>query len=222
MKTPKDIEADARRNKGAALKALRRHLGLTQEQVAAALGMTVQGYQNYEGGRRALPDAKINHILTGMNSDREEFDAHLKTVTAKPIPERPRLPATVNIPNYSVLSVGIADAGASPFPVPEQSGARELVDLSAYFAPTVRFVRISGMGNDPYVQQGGFATFDIAKPPRPGQGCIIELRAGTYRLARFGGYTSSEVVATEIASGAEIRIPLADVAGVYAVGLRGE
>ncbi|WP_312145224.1 helix-turn-helix domain-containing protein [Brevundimonas sp.] len=230
----KDREAADRRRKGLALKALRRRLGVTQEAAANALGVTVQAWQNYEAGKRHLSDPKLAAILVeALNSDREEFDAELTQIPDDLTPsQRERLGAREAInrgsssqpPAAFHLPVGgIAHGGALRPNVYDDGGEAEVIDFSRYFAPGTRVLRLGGMSMFPYAEPGGFVTYNPRQPARRGQGCVIEMKDGSYAVKRFERFDADHLVVTELfPEERELQLPLADVAGVYAIGLRGE
>lgn len=231
MTAMRDREAADRRRKGQALKALRRRLGLTQEYVAGEMAITVQAYQNYEAGKRHLADPKIENILAAMNSAREEFDIELAR-----IPEaegrdfvypaaRSRGPVSLSeAPSpFRVEVGGVAHGGGLRPNVYDGGGEAEVIDFSRFFQPGTRVLRLDGMSMYPYAEPGGFVTYNPRQPARRGHGCVIEMRDGSYAVKRFERYEADVLVVTELwPEERELRYPLADVAGAYAIGLRGE
>jgi len=235
MTVMKDREAADRRRKGLALKALRRRLGVTQEAAANALGVTVQAWQNYEAGKRHLSDPKLATILAeALNSDREEFDAELARIPEEvaapssdfryPTPATPRTRGVFDpTAPFQVPVGGIAHGGALRPNVFDDGGEAEVIDFSRFFSPGTRVLRLSGMSMFPYAEPGGFVTYNPRQPARRGQGCVIEMKDGSYAVKRFERFDADCLIVTELfPEERELQIPLAEVAGVYAIGLRGE
>lgn len=229
MTAMRDREAADRRRKGLALKALRRRLGLTQEYVAGELEVTVQAYQNYEGGKRHLADPKIDSILAAMNSAREEFEIELAripddAVGARLAPSRGgRSHAAEPAASFQVEVGGVAHGGGLRPNVYDGGGEAEIIDFSRFFQPGTRVLRLDGMSMYPYAEPGGFVTYNPRHPARRGHGCVIEMRDGSYAVKRFERFEPDVLVVTELwPEERELRYPLAEVAGAYAIGLRGE
>lgn len=235
MTVMKDREAADRRRKGLALKALRRRLGVTQEAAASALGVTVQAWQNYEAGKRHLSDPKLATILaSALGAGREEFDAELRNIPEEangptpdfryPVaaPARPRGVYDAATP-FQVPVGGVAHGGGIHPNVYDAGGEAEIIDFSRFFAPGTRVLRLSGMSMFPYAEPGGFVTYNPRQPARRGFGCVIEMKDGSYAVKRFERFDPDVLVVTELfPEERELQLPLAEVAGVYAIGLRGE
>ena len=224
MAVLKDHEAADRRRKGLALKALRRRLGVTQEDAAAAFGVTTQAWQNYEGGKRHFSDPKLLKLLVALNSDREEFDAQLALIPEEtPAPAPRRAVEERGFGEAFQLPVGGVAHGGALRPNIYDEGEPEVIDFARFFAPGTRVLRLGGMSMFPYAEPGGFVTYNPRHPARRGQGAVIEMKDGSYAVKRFERFDAEEVVVTELfPEEREIRYALGEVAGVYAIGLRGD
>lgn len=225
MAVMKDVEAADRRRKGLALKALRRRLGMTQDQAGEQYGKTVQAWQLYEQGKRHFSEPKLATLLAALNATREEFDFELAKVPeilaeAPPEPsrgfeERPFAPLHIPVG-------GIAHGGALRPNVYDEGGG-EVVDFARFFSPGTRVLRLAGMSMFPYAEAGGFVTYNPRHPARRGQGAVIEMTDGGFAVKRFERFDGEMLVVTELyPEEQELRIPLDTVAGVYAIGLRGD
>lgn len=226
MAALRDIEASDRRRKGLALKALRRRLGVTQEAAAQEYGKTTQAWQLYEQGKRHFSDPKLDKLLASINATREEFEfelAKIPEVEADLPSSRPGVmgvgePAAV----FSLPVGGVAHGGAlRPNVYDDQQG--EVIDFARFFSAGTRVLRLGGMSMYPYAEPGGFVTYNPRHPARRGQGAVIEMLDGGFAVKRFERYEGDMLIVTELfPEEQELKIPLDTVAGVYAIGLRGE
>jgi transcriptional regulator with XRE-family HTH domain len=217
-------EADDRRRRGLALKAVRRRLGFTQEAAAAAYKVTTQAWQNYEGGKRHLSDPKIASLLLALNSDREEFDLELARIPEQSADQPARRAGMEELAGreaYQLPVAGVAHGGGLR-PDVYQEAAPEVIDLSAYFSTGTLFLRLDGMSMYPYAAPGGFVTYNPKQPARRGEGCVIELKDGSKLVKRFEHYDATTLTVTELwPEEKTLTYPLSDVRGVYAIGIRG-
>ena len=219
----KDLEAAQRRRYGAALKALRRRLGLTQEAVAASMEITTQAYQNYEAGKRHFSDPKLTKILIAMNSDREEFDLQLALIPEVSAGSGQHLAGVEerSFGNVYELPLGGIAHGGPQRPAVYDDGERATVDLSRFFAPGTEVLQLGGMSMWPYAAPGGFITFNRRDLAKRGEGCVVEMSDGSKLVKRYEFHDAENLTVTELwPEERQLTIPLADVAGVYAIGLR--
>lgn len=222
MPVARDTEAQDRRRKGQALRAVRRRLGVTQEQAAAALGVTVQAWQYYEGGKRHRSDAKIAKLLVALNSDREEFDLELAKIPEAPPPSAARPGFEERSFGFHLPVAGVAHGGPLA-PDLYQEAEAEVIDLARFFQPGTLVLKLAGMSMYPYAAPGGWVTYNPRQPARRGDGAVIEMKDGSKLVKRFEGYDAQQLIVTELwPEEREIRLPLEDVKGVYAIGVRGE
>lgn len=225
MSTLKEKEALARRRMGLALSAVRRRLGLSQDQASEAVGWkSAQAWQYYEHGKRHFSDPKLDQMLAALGASREEFDQQLALIPdeADALPARRgmREPAGRG---FSLPVGGIAHGGARrPNLYDDQSA--EIIDFGRFFAPGTRVLRLDGMSMFPYAEPGGFVTYNVKQPPRRGYGCVIEMADGSYSVKRFERYEGDALIVSELHPVERLLdpIPLADIKGVYAIGLRGD
>jgi transcriptional regulator with XRE-family HTH domain len=223
----RDREAADRQRKGLALKALRGRLGLSQTAAAEAAGFSsYKAWQNYENGDRNFSDPKLDKLLTALGASREAFDFELSRIPAdegdrgvsRGLSARARPFAAA----YQLPSGGVAHGGALRPEINDEE-AGEVIDLARYFANGTRILRLGGMSMYPYAESGGFVTYNPNHPPRRGQGCVIEMKDGSKLVKRFEHYDDETLTVTELwPEERQLKYPLADVAGVYAIGLRGE
>lgn len=221
----RDREASDRRRKGMALKALRERMGISQSAAADAAGFTsYKAWQNYEHGQRNFSDPKLEKLLAALPATQEAFALELARIPEDDAaPARPR--GVASTPRsfaaaYQLPSGGIAHGGAlRPNVADEVSG--EVVDLAQFFAPGTRYLQLGGMSMYPYADSGGFVTYNPRNPPRRGYGCVIEMNDGSKLVKRFEHYDNEKLVVTELwPEERKLEIPLSDVAGVYAIGMR--
>lgn len=221
----KDVEAADRRRKGLALKALRRRLGMTQDQAGENYGKTVQAWQLYEQGKRHFSEPKLDTLLAALNATREEFDFELAKIPEM-VADAPSEPSRgMEERTFAPLHIpvgGIAHGGALRPNVYDEGGG-EVIDFARFFGPGTRVLRLAGMSMFPYAEAGGFVTYNPRHPARRGQGAVIEMTDGGFAVKRFERFDGEMLVVTELyPEEQELRIPLDTVAGVYAIGLRGD
>lgn len=216
-----DFVQQQRRRDGAALRILRQRAGLTQEQAAERAEIGVQSWQNYEVGRRGLDRPKLERVTAALGSSPEEHALEVaklaevdRAQSARGLEERSR--------PFTLPLGGVAYGGAHRPAVYDMSEP-EVIDFAAYFTANDRVLRLAGMSMYPYADEGGFVTYNLRKPPRRGQGCVIEMNNGSYLVKRFERFTDATLHVTELyPEERPLEFPLSDVRGVYAIGLRGD
>lgn len=214
-------EAAERARAGAALKILRKRSGLSQEKAASIAGIGTQTWQNYEVGRRGMDLGMLGRVTSAIGATVEEH-ALIMARTASPDTRPASAGFAERQRSFEIPVGGIAYGGA-----PRQQfndGEADIIDFSAFFKPTSRVLRNDGMSMWPYAKPGGLVTYDLRVPPKRGEGCVVELNDGSYLLKLFQRYEGDALIVSEIYP--EEReldpIPLQDVRGVYAIGLRGD
>jgi transcriptional regulator with XRE-family HTH domain len=223
----KDREAQERRRKGLALKALRRRLGITQERAAGDYGATVQAWQLYEQGKRHFSDPKLARLLEALGASSVDFQLELAKIPEDEVATAPRGGA-VGLYHVSDVAApfqlqveGVAHGGGMR-PNVYDDGQAEVIDFSRFFTPGTRVLRLDGMSMYPYAEPGGFVTYNPRHPAKRGEGCVIAFNDGGFAVKRFERFEGEALVVTEVyPEERELRIPLSEVAGVYAIGLRG-
>jgi transcriptional regulator with XRE-family HTH domain len=227
MTVLKDREAQERRRKGLALKALRRRLGITQERAAAEYGATVQAWQLYEQGKRHFSDPKLAKLLQALGASAVDFQLELSKIPDGPLvaarpSSGPVHMAEAASPFQFQLEVGGVAHGGGVMPTVYDDGQGDVIDFTRYFAPATRVLRLAGMSMYPYAEPGGFVTYNPRHPAKRGEGCVIAFTDGGFAVKRFERFEDDKLVVVEVYPvEQELRFPLADVAGVYAIGLRG-
>lgn len=209
---------------GAALRRLRLRYDLSQAKAAELANTRQQTWQRYEAGAN---DAmlKVNlqrRLAEAIGGDHEEFLLELANLEA-PAPvkrahsgfgEHRRGP-------YEVPLGGHMRAG--PLNVIYGADEEETIDLGGYFTEDVRVLRVAGESMVPYAEPGGFVTYHLKRYPRRGQGCVIEMKNGDFYVKRYEGVDEGVLIVSEIyPAERQIRFPLEEVKGYYAVGLRGD
>lgn len=226
MAVLRDQEASDRRRKGLALKALRRRLGVTQEEAAHEYGKTTQAWQLYEQGKRHFSEPKLDKLLASINATREEFEFELAKIPEMEAPMPKARGARVGVSEPAAVFTlpvgGVAHGGAlRPNIYDDQQG--EVIDFTRFFSAGTRVLRLGGMSMYPYAEPGGFVTYNPRHPAKRGQGAVIEMQDGGFAVKRFERYEGDMLIVTELfPEERELQIPLDTVAGVYAIGLRGE
>lgn len=223
----KDNEAVDRRRKGLALRALRVKLGHTQETAAGAHNVTPQAWQNYEGGKRHLSDAKVSALVASIGGTMEDFAFELGRIPEVPPPppsqQRRHAVEERRAANVFHLPIGgVAFGGPNRPDFAHDAGEVEVFDASRFFKPGTEVLKLGGMSMVPYAEPGEVVTFNRHDLARRGEGCVIEMKDGSKLVKRFERYDDSQLVVTELwPVERELTFPLQDVAGVYRVGFRG-
>jgi len=224
MDAYRDQEAADRRRKGLALKALRMRLGVSQAEAAEAAGFSsYKSWQYYEAGDRKFSEPKLQVLLLALNADREEFDLQLARIPEE-AGRAPRVRAVQERPSrpYELPFAGMAFGGGRR-PTFAEGHEAQVIDLAQFFAPGTRFLRLDGMSMYPYAEPGGFVTYNPRQPARRGHGCVIEMKDGAMLVKRYEHHDDETLTVTELwPEEKQLEIPLADVVGVYAIGLRGD
>ncbi|MBA4807292.1 helix-turn-helix transcriptional regulator [Brevundimonas sp.] len=151
---------------GEALAALRRERGLSQAEAGARLDMTSQGWGLYESGRRpGLFRPDVQRRLTGaLDSTPEALALRLSG------------PSEATI---SALTVTGLEARGRGFDAPPAVGV-------------TRF-RLSNDALSPWASAGVVLEVRPGLWPRPGQGCVIEMKDGDVRARLFDREDASRI-----------------------------
>lgn len=227
MNAVKDNEAIDRRRKGLALRALRGKLNHTQESAATAHNVTPQAWQNYEGGKRHLSDAKVSALVASIGGTMEDFAFELSRIPEVPAqsPAQQRRQGVAERPSGNVFHLpigGVAFGGPTRPDFAHDGGEVEVFDASRFFKPGTEVLKLGGMSMVPYAEPGEVVTFNRQDLARRGEGCVIEMKDGSKLVKLFQRYDDGQLVVTELwPVEKELTFPLEDVAGVYRIGFRG-
>ncbi|AYG96292.1 XRE family transcriptional regulator [Brevundimonas naejangsanensis] len=178
---------------GEALAALRRERGLSQAEAGQRIGMTSQGWGLYEAGRRpGLFRPDVQRRLTGaLDATPEALALH---------------------------TPGAPPASSEPLAVKDVSARGRA------FAAAPRLTRRLRLETDelaPWAAAGTVLEYVVGRWPRRGQGCVIQLDDGAFRVRLYDHADDVEVVVGG-AGGLDRseRIPRAQVRSVSAITAR--
>ena len=215
-------EAAERARAGAALKILRKRSGLSQEKAASIAGIGTQTWQNYEVGRRGMDLVMLGRVTSAIGATVEEHALAMARL-APPTAERGEPSGFSDRPRSMQIPVGGVAYGGTMRPNVYDEGGSEVIDFAQFFTPGTRVLRLAGESMMPYAEPGGFVTYSVKRPPRRGFGCVIEMMNGSYAVKRFERMDNETLTVTELyPEERELTFPVAEVRGVYAVGLRGD
>lgn len=219
-----DYERIERERAGKALQILRRRRGLSQEAAAGeADRISLASWKNYESGKRAMDNPTLARALKAIGATVEEHQLEVAKLAA-PLGGEPSSFGPSGRGRVMALPVGgVAHGGALRPNLYDDGGEAEVIDFARFFAPGTRVLKLAGMSMVPYAEPGGFVTYNVRQPPRRGQGCVIEMADGSYAVKRFERMDDETLYVTELHPvERELTFPLSEVAGVYAIGLRGD
>lgn len=217
----------ARERAGAALRNLRKRVGMTQEDAAGAADrISLASWKNYERGVRFMDDPTLARALRAIGVSAEEHALEMQRLAPAASADRPdtfRLGMEERGRVMALPVGGIAHGGALRPNIYDDGGEAEVIDFAQFFSPGTRVLRLGGMSMVPYAEPGGFVTYNPRKPAKRGQGCVIEMKDGSYAVKRFERTDDETLYVTELyPEERELQFPLKDVHGVYAIGLRGD
>lgn len=205
---------------------MRQRYGHSQKSAAEAAGTTQQTWQRYESGDNdaLLNEGKRLRAIRALGSTAEEFAMDLAAVDAGLPLGAPMAPPGLADRGrvYEFPIIGRVRAGPQGMQVYDD-GITETIDLSPLLGDDVRFLRNAGESMLPYVEPGGFTTYNVRKSPRRGRGCVIEMESGEFFVKRYERIEGDKLIVTELfPKERELTFDLADVKGVYPVGIRGD
>lgn len=208
---------------GTALRRLRLRYELSQREAGELANTHQQTWQRYEAGDNdALLKVTLQRRLAeAIGSDHEEFLLELANLD----PPRGRRTAQSVYDGRGPLELPLAGrARAGPQGIHAYDGGDdETFDLSGLLGDDARVLRLAGESMIPYAEPGGFVTYNLKRYPRRGQGCVIELTNGDFYVKRYERMDDDRLIVTELHPvEREVKFPLAEVKGLYAVGLRGD
>ena len=224
-----DAEKTERQVWGAAVRALRLRSGATLHEAASAYepdgfvagdpnkGLSVQRWQQIEkGGLTFRPDQR-RRLAKALGAAPEDLELERARILGHRLPPRTEgtsraapLIASV-IPIYGHAEIG--DRGWTVTHAEQASGGLPLAELAGAHIGAVRVVDDTLTG---WAEAGELVIFDRSRRPTPGQGCVIETKAGELHVRRFVDLSLTELLVephTTFARG--------EVKGVYAVRFRG-
>lgn len=222
MVDTRDQDRLDRQRAGAALRALRKRAGMTQEAAADAAGVSVQSWRNYERGERFMDKGILTKATAALGSNPEEHAMEAARLSPARQPT-----ATGSLVDdgrgFSIPVGGIAFGGSSRPNIYDEPGGGEVIDLRRFFPEGTRALRIAGMSMFPYAEPGELVLYNVYRPAKRGQGCVIEMKDGSYAVKRFERMDDSQLFVTELyPEERELTFELASIKGVYAIGLRGD
>lgn len=213
-----------RERAGAALRILRKRAGMTQEAAsAAAEGISIMSWKNYESGRRFMDNPTLVRAVRAVGASVEEHQLEVARMGGGASPEASSFGMS-NRGRVMALPVGgIAHGGALSPNLFDDGGEAEVIDFARYFTPGTQVLKLAGMSMVPYAEPGGFVTYNLRQPPRRGQGCVIQMKDGSYLVKRFESMDADTLHVTELYPEEKaLTFALSEVRGVYAIGLRGD
>ncbi len=118
---------------------------------------------------------------------------------------------------------GVAHGGATAPNLYDDGGEAEVIDFARFHSAGNLVLKIAGMSMVPYAEPGSFVTYNVRQPPRRGQGCVIQMKDGSYLVKRFERMDDDTLYVTELYPVERaLTYPLVEVQGVFAIGLRGD
>lgn len=206
--TPDDL-SPARREQvllGLAITAMRKRRGFTQATAAERFDVSTQAWGRYEKGERRLPEHKLRDIAVALGGDLEEL-----------MLERARL----DDPAGGGSVIGLGDRGRA-FLGGQSPRAGLINELAALLGPHADRLRLDTSALSPWAESGELIIFDRERPPRRGQGCVVEAE-GRLSVWIFGERDGDSLKVTR-PSGAEQTRTFAEseFTGVFAVRFRGD
>jgi phage repressor protein C with HTH and peptisase S24 domain len=210
-----------REQAGAALRALRKRAGLTQEDAAgAAERISLAAWKNYERGIRAMDNPTLARALKAIGSNSEEFALERSKLIEPPLdrPERSFMGVQERGRIMSLPVGGVAHGGGLRPNLYDDGGEAEVIDFTRFFSPGTQVLRLAGMSMYPYAEPGGLVTYNVRQFPKRGHGCVIEMQDGAFMVKRFERLDDDQLTVTELYPvERELSFDVAEVKGVYAV-----
>lgn len=209
-----ELEQLERVRDGQALRTLRRRAGLTQEDAAhAADNISHPAWKNYERGIRRMDRVTLERAMTAIGAEVEDFERERNNL----VPASHRAPTTPasDTPRPTISVIGTANrkigTGFEP----------ELMDMTRFLNSDTRALRLGDMSMSPWAEPGTIITYNVNHPPRRGQGCVVELNDGTFRVRLFEMMDENELTLTALyPSQSRETIAIGSIAGAYSISLR--
>lgn len=203
---------------GKAIKSLREHAGLSQEDVAERLGVQRQTVSRYETGRPVVLRADVlRRIAAALDVEVDDIMKARGNVVRPAFPGRPAAELRTTVAVHAQPEIG---ADGEVRYAPAAPSTKE--DLGWLFGPAAGFVRLA----DGALPDGPFsarvAGFDRTVWPRRGQGCVIETRSGELLPRIYERRTEAGVLARGGEGKSEELITGNRIKGVYAIRFWGD
>jgi len=222
MVSAEEFEQKQRREYAAALKALRIERGMTLQQAADKLGISLQAWQNYEAAKRKFDRNRITTVTRALDATPEDLEIKRASLADEDLPARFEAPGLAEHKGRGfeiAMEVG-SRFGPEGFEL-RASQHRESIDLSTFFGPDWRVLQLPGDEMAPYADPGGFVTYNVRKPPQPGKGCVIRLADGRYLVRKYEGMKDGRLEVTALhPSLKRENYALRDIEGVFPIGMR--
>lgn len=223
VNTLENETAERLRILGKALGVLRARAGLTQAEAADRIGVTTQAWQRYEAGERKLlagVDEQIR-LARAVQSNRDELLTEYQRLGGPASeslrPAGPVAGATI----YQLPVQGRPKPGADGLRLVDAGETTRRVDLLTLIGPNSGILELADETMMDWAEPGEIVIYDRDRPPRRGHGCVVETNAGEFFVKRHVSMGNGQLVVEQLNPPARRTFDLADLAGVYAVRLRG-
>ncbi|MGQ3041425.1 MAG: helix-turn-helix domain-containing protein [Brevundimonas sp.] len=209
---------------GAALRVLRKRLGISGEEAAHRAGVHAQTWRNYENGRRLMDNETLGRMVAAVSATVEDHAQEMARTAPASLPGESPWFGSRKGDRPLVFPVGGVAHGGGPRPnIYDQGSEAEVIDFTDFLNANTRILRLAGMSMVPYAEPGGWVSYNPLRPARRGQGAVIHMKDGSYQVKRFERIAGGKVHVTELyPEERELTYELDDVEGVYAIGLRGD
>ncbi len=207
---------------GAALRAMRKAAGLSQDDAAKRANTFQQSWQRYESGatKAALNLDKLEELARAVGSSAEAVLALAEDMAADGGRARP----TTDHPQdrlrpYEIGVYGRAQAGALGQHVVATSEPTRTVDIRTIFGRRPKFTTIAGESMIPWGYPGQVIAYDEdATFVRRDQPCVIITKSGDVLVKLFGKIADGVLEVEELNPVRRtMRLSLEDIGAVFAV-----
>lgn len=201
-----DPAREEQRRWGLAIRQARTRCGFSQARAAERMNISTQAWQRYEAGDRRMTEFKLTKIAEALGLTYGEL-----------VEERGRLNAEG--PGAAIMPFDRGRSWAPP------SGVRPglINELAGLLGPHADRVRLDTGALSPWAKSGELIIFDRERPPRQGEGCVVEPTEGPLQVWLFDDRGADGWKVYRTAPEREDQtFAEADVRGVYAVRFRGD
>jgi transcriptional regulator with XRE-family HTH domain len=211
---------------GRAGRALRERAGMTQDDVADALGVRRQAIQNYEAGIRhsILRTDLQDRWAKAMGVTREDLLREVARQAGMPSGLERRPPEPSGSGDVLTYELPVTTRSRPSDEGPTLYGVAEpdtIIDMSWMFGATARTLRMVGDRMSGYVESGQLVVYDVSVWPKKGDGCVVELVNGEAHVAEYVE-SGQGVLKVKFRQPAEEKsFPMAEVKGAYIIRFRG-